>query len=253
METDKQEKMPFLAHLEELRKRLITSVIAVAICFSVCYYFSEGLFRLLVEPLKAVMPEGNHLVFTSLPEMFVTYLKVAFVGGIVLAAPFLFYEIWLFVAPGLYKHEKKMVVPFVTYSTILFISGALFGYFIVFPIGFKFFISYTNEYVKALPSANEYFSFSLKLLFAFGIIFELPVFVYFLAKLGLVTTENLKKSRKYAILGAFVVSAILTPPDVVSQFMMAGPLLVLYEIGIFVSRFAKKKVKEGNEGEDEKQ
>jgi sec-independent protein translocase protein TatC len=236
-----QEKMPFLAHLEELRKRLIASAIAVGIGFAICYCFSERLFQILIEPLKAAMPEGDHLVFTALPEMFVTYLKVALVGGVLLAAPFLFYEMWMFVAPGLYRHEKKMAIPFVTSSTLLFVGGAAFGYFIVFPFGFKFFMGFSNEYVRALPSAMEYFSFSLKLLFAFGMVFELPVFIFFLTKLGIVTTDNLKKNRKYAILGAFIVAAIVTPPDVVSQFMMSGPLIVLYEIGIIVSMFAKKK------------
>jgi sec-independent protein translocase protein TatC len=242
-----QEKMPFLTHLEELRKRLIACAIAVGLGFAVCYYFSEGLFQFLMEPLKAAMSKGDHMVFTGLPEMFVTYLKVALVGGVLLAAPFLFYEMWMFVAPGLYRHEKKMVVPFVVSSTVLFVGGALFGYYIVFPFGFKFFMSFSNEYVKALPSAIEYFSFSLKLLFAFGLVFELPVFIFFLTKLGIVKTDNLKKSRKYAILGAFIVSAILTPPDVVSQLMMAGPLIVLYEIGVIVSRLAKKKKEQEKE------
>ncbi|SPD73327.1 Sec-independent protein translocase protein TatC [uncultured Desulfobacterium sp.] len=234
-----QEKMPFLSHLEELRKRLISCVIAVALCFAICYYFSESLFQFLIQPLKAAMPEGSHLVFTGLPEMFVTYLKVAFVGGVLLAAPFLFYEIWMFVAPGLYRHEKKLVAPFVASSTILFVGGTLFGYYIAFPFGFKFLMGYSSEYVKPLPSAIEYFNFSLKLLFAFGIIFEVPIFIFFLARLGIVTTDNLKKSRKYAILGAFIVAAILTPPDVVSQFIMAGPLIVLYEAGILISKMAK--------------
>jgi sec-independent protein translocase protein TatC len=244
---DSQDKQPFLGHLEELRKRLIASAIAVGVGFAISYYFSEDLLQWLIEPLKAAMPEGDHLVFTSLPEMFFIYLKVAFVGGALLASPFLFYEAWMFVAPGLYRHEKKMVVPFVIFSTILFTGGALFGYFIVFPFGFKFFIGFSNEYVKALPSVQQYLGLSLKLLFAFGIVFELPVVIYFLTRLGLVTTEFLKKNRKYSILFAFIVGAILTPPDVVSQLMMAGPLIVLYEIGILVSRLARKKKVEGAE------
>lgn len=239
---DNMDKQPFLAHLEELRKRLIASAISMGIGFAICYYFSENLLQFLIEPLKAAMSEGDHLVFTSLPEMFFVYLKVAFVGGILLAAPFLFYEAWMFVAPGLYKHEKKMVVPFVISSTILFTGGALFGYFIAFPFGFKFFMGFSSEYVKALPSVQLYLGFSLKLLLAFGIIFELPVVIYFLTKLGLVSAKMLKKNRKYAILIAFIVGAILTPPDVVSQLLMAGPLIVLYEIGIFVSRLARKKI-----------
>ena len=238
---DSEEKQPFLRHLEELRKRLIASAIAVGIGFAICYFFSERIFLVLIEPLKAVMPEGDQLIFTALPEMFLAYLKVALVSGILMASPYLFYQMWMFVAPGLYKQERSLVVPFVLASTLLFVGGALFGYFIVFPFGFKFFIGFSNEYVKALPSVKQYFGFALKLLFAFGVVFELPVIIFFLAKLGLVTTELLKKERKYAILMTFVAAAILTPPDVITQCMMAGPLIILYEIGIIVSRFARKK------------
>ncbi len=244
---DSEEKQPFLSHLEELRQRLIASAIAVGIGFVICYIFSESIFQILIAPLKAVMPENDQLIYTSLPEMFLTYLKVAFVAGILLSAPFLFYQMWMFIAPGLYRHEKKLVAPFVVTSTLLFMGGALFGYFIVFPFGFKFFIGFSNEYVKALPSVKQYFSFSLKLLIAFGLIFELPVIIFFLAKLGLVTPELLRQKRKYAILLTFIVAALLTPPDVITQCMMAGPLIVLYEIGIFVARLAKSK----EEKEDE--
>ena len=238
---DSEDKQPFLNHLEELRKRLITCAIAVGIGFAGCYFFSERIFQLLIRPLREVLPEGNSLIFTSLPEMFLTYLKVALVSGILLAAPFLFYQMWMFIAPGLYRNEKSLVIPFVIASTILFIGGALFGYFVVFPFGFKFFIGFSNEYVTALPSVKQYFGFALKLLFAFGVVFELPVIIFFLAKLGLVTPELLKQKRKYAILLTFVTAAILTPPDVITQCMMAGPLIILYEVGIVVSRLAHKK------------
>ena len=173
--------------------------------------------------------------------MFFTYLKTAFVAGIILVSPYIFYQIWLFIAPGLYKNEKKYVVPFVIFSTILFAGGSLFGYFVVFPFGFKFFMGFANEYIQALPSVKQYFSFAIKLLFAFGIIFELPVVVLFLARMGLVTSGFLRKNRKYAILLTFVMAAILTPPDVVTQCMMAGPLIVLYEISVLIAKFAQKK------------
>jgi len=238
---DNEEKQPFLSHLEELRKRLIVCAIAVGVGFGISYFFSERLFKLLVLPLYAVMPEGGHLIFTNLPEMFFTYIKVAFISGIMIAAPLIFYELWMFIAPGLYKKEKTLVIPFVVFSTILFVGGSLFGYFVVFPFGFKFFVGFSNEYVKALPSVKQYFSFSIKLLFAFGIVFELPVVIFFLSKIGLVTPKLLRKKRKYAILLTFVTAAILTPPDVVTQCMMAGPLILLYEIGILVAGFAHKK------------
>ena len=247
-----EEKQPFLGHLEELRKRLVISAIAVGVGFAASYPFAERLFGLLVAPLQAVMPEGGHLIFTNLPEMFFTYLKVSFLAGILLVAPFIFYQIWMFIAPGLYKKEKKYVIPFVVASTILFVGGSLFGYFIVFPFGFKFFVGFSNEYVKALPSVKQYFSFAIKLLFAFGVVFELPVVIFFLAKMGVVTPKMLRKNRKYAILMTFVVAAILTPPDVITQCMMAGPLIILYEIGILVAQIAwKKKEEKKKEAEDD--
>jgi len=245
------EKQPFLAHLEELRKRLIACAIAVGIGFVISYFFSERLFRLLTMPLRKSMPAGDQLIFTNLPEMFLTYLKVAFIAGILLAAPIIFYEMWMFVAPGLYQKEKRYAIPFVVSSTILFVGGSLFGYFVVFPIGFKFFLGFASEYVKALPSVKQYFSFSMKLLFAFGIVFELPVVVFFLAKMGLVTPALLKRNRKYAILLTFVIAAILTPPDVITQCMMAGPLLILYEFGILVTRLAQVKGQDDEEVEAE--
>jgi len=243
---DSAEKQPFLSHLEELRKRLVVCAIGVGAGFVIAYIFAERLFQLLVAPLKAVMPEGDQLIFTNLPEMFFAYIKVAFIAGIMAASPLIFYQLWMFIAPGLYRKEKKMAIPFVISSTILFVGGALFGYFVVFPFGFKFFIGFSNEYVKALPSVKQYFSFSMKLLFAFGAVFELPVIIFFLSKMGIVTPQFLRQKRKYAILLTFALAAILTPPDVITQCMMAGPLIVLYEIGILVSRIAQKK-KEGRE------
>lgn len=243
-------KQPFMAHLEELRRRLVMSAIAVGIGFVIAYVFSEELFQVLVSPLKKVMPEEERLIFTNLPEMFFAYLKVAFIAGILLAAPYIFYQLWMFVAPGLYQKEKRYAVPFVVSSSILFLSGALFGYLVVFPFGFKFFVGFSNEYVRALPSVKQYFSFSMKLLFAFGLVFELPVVIFFLTKIGLVTPEALKRKRKYALLMTFALAAILTPPDVVTQTMMAGPLIVLYEFGILISKLAHRKKTEPDEAED---
>jgi len=236
-----EEKQPFLSHLEELRKRLIYCAIAVGIGFVISYAFSENLFTILISPLKEQLPADDRLIFTSLPEMFLTYLKTAFITGILLTSPFLFYQIWMFIAPGLYRREKRYVIPFVLSSTILFVGGALFGYFLVFPFGFKFFLGYANEYIQALPSVKQYFSFAVKLLFAFGVVFELPVVIYFLSRMGIVSVDFLRKNRKYAILLTFALGAILTPPDVITQCMMAGPLIVLYEIGIIIARIAEKK------------
>jgi len=246
-----EDKQPFLSHLEELRKRLIACSIAVGAGFAVCYIFSERLYRILVSPLINIMPEGDGLIFTKLLEPFFTYLKTGVVGGVMLVAPYLFYQLWLFIAPGLYQHEKKYVIPFVFCSSVLFVGGALFGYFIVFPLGFRFFLGFANEYIQAMPSMNDYFSLAVRLLFAFGIVFELPVVIFFLSKIGIVTPELLRKKRKYALLLMFVLGAVITPPDVVSQLMMAAPLVVLYEIGIIVARIGTKKKAEEEEPEAE--
>ena len=244
-------KQPFMSHLEELRTRLIACAIAVGIGFVVCYLFSKDLFQILIIPLKENMPEGDRLIYTNLPEMFFTYLKTAFIAGIMVVSPYVFYQIWMFIAPGLYKKEKKYVLPFVFFSTILFVGGALFGYFVVFPFGFKFFMGFANDSIQALPSVKQYFSFAVKLLFAFGVVFELPVVVFFLTKIGVVTPEFLKQKRKYAILLTFVMAAILTPPDVITQCMMAGPLIILYEVGIFISMMARvRKEKEKKRAEE---
>lgn len=243
---DEQEKIPFTDHLEELRKRLIVCFIAVGVGFVLSYGFKEKLFQILTHPLISVMPIGDKLIFTGLPEAFFTYLKVAFLSGIILAVPVIFYEFWMFVAPGLYDKEKRLMLPIVLLSTIFFVGGAFFGYFIVFPYGFKFFLGFASEIIKPLPSMREYLSFASKLLLAFGLVFELPLIVTFLARLGIVSVDFLKKNRKYALLLFFVAAAILTPPDVVTQVMMALPLILLYEISIIGARiFGKNKPADG--------
>jgi len=241
------EKRPFLAHLEELRKRLIICAIAIGIGFAISYFFSKQLFSFLVLPLTKVLPAESRLIFTSLPEMFIAYIKVALIAGIILAIPIVFYELWMFLAPALYQREKGYVIPFVLFSSILFVAGSLFGYFIVFPYGFKFFISFATEDIQALPSVKQYFSFAIRLLFAFGVVFEMPVVVFFMTKIGLITPDSMKKFRKFAILCSFILSAILTPPDVATQIMMALPLIVLYEVSIIISQAVYRKKKGGSE------
>jgi sec-independent protein translocase protein TatC len=242
---DEQEKIPFTAHLEELRKRLIVCFIAVGIGFVLSYGFKEKLFQILTRPLISVMQTGDKLIFTGLPEAFFTYLKVALLSGIILSTPVIFYQFWVFVAPGLYEKEKRHMIPIVFLSTFFFVGGSFFGYFIVFPYGFKFFLGFASEIIRPLPSMREYLSFASKLLLAFGLVFELPLIITFLAKLGMVSVSFLKKNRKYALLLFFVGAAILTPPDVVTQVMMALPLIVLYEISIIGARiFGKKKSEE---------
>lgn len=247
---DEPEKIPFTEHLEELRKRLIVCFIAVGVGFVLSYGFKEKLFQILTRPLIRVMQTGDKLIFTGLPEAFFTYLKVAFLCGIILAAPVIFYQFWMFVAPGLYEKEKRFMVPIVVLSTVFFVGGAFFGYFIVFPYGFKFFLGFASEIIQPLPSMREYLGFASKLLLAFGVVFELPLIITFLAKLGMVSVSFLKKNRKYALLLFFVGAAILTPPDVVTQIMMALPLLLLYEISIIGARIFGKKNSEEEDNND---
>jgi sec-independent protein translocase protein TatC len=241
---DDEKKIPFTGHLEELRRRLIVCFSAVGIGFVLSYGFKEKLFQILTRPLISVMKTGDKLIFTGLPEAFFTYLKVAFLSGIILATPIIFYEFWMFVAPGLYNKEKRLMFPIVFLSTLFFVGGSFFGYFIVFPYGFKFFLGFASETIQPLPSMREYLSFASKLLLAFGLVFELPLVITFLAKLGIVSVSFLKKNRKYALLLFFVGAAILTPPDVVTQVMMALPLMVLYEISIVGARIFGKKPSE---------
>ena len=235
------EKLPITAHLEELRKRLIVCITAVGIGFALSYAFSEQIFIILSQPLTDILPKENHFIFTSVTEGFFTYLKLAIFAGILIASPVIFYQIWSFVAPGLYHNEKRLAFPFVFLSTLFFAGGTTFGYFIVFPLAFKFFIGYNSQYIKMLPSLNEYLSFSCKFLLAFGIIFELPIFILFLAKIGIVNERQLRANRKFVVIGVFVLAAFLTPPDIVSQVLMAVPLIILYEIGIIVAKVFGKK------------
>ncbi|MDQ7031387.1 MAG: twin-arginine translocase subunit TatC [Desulfonauticus sp.] len=242
-------EMTLTEHLEELRQRLVRCLIAIAIAFVGCYGFSKQLFNFLMQPLLKVLPPTSTLIFTSLPEAFFTYLKVAAVAAVFVASPYIFYQLWKFISPGLYDSEKKYILPIGVFSGIFFILGAMFGYFIVFPFGFQFFMGFATDIIRPMPTLREYFGFCVKLLFAFGVIFELPLFIFFLARLGMVTSAWLRQKRKYAILIAFVVGAILTPPDVVTQVLMAGPLILLYEIGVWIAYFfGKREPEKKNQG-----
>jgi len=252
----KEEKSPFTEHLGELRDRLVRSFIAVAIGFAAAYFFKEDLFEILIAPLKEAMDQtGNpKLIFTELPEAFFTYLKVSLLTGIIAATPVLFYEFWMFVSPGLYRDEKKYLIPIVLLSIFFFVLGSSFGYFVVFPYGFQFFLGFATETIHAMPSMKEYLSFASKMLLAFGFVFELPLVLTFMARMGMVNVDFLKKNRKYALLIFFVGAALITPPDVVTQIMMALPLMILYEISIIGARiFGKQKTIDEDETDGEEQ
>jgi len=243
-EQEPAHEMTFTEHLNELRVRLMRCIIAAFVGLLACYAFAEQLFMLLMQPLLTLLePSGGALIYTGLPEAFFTHLKVAAIAGLFVASPYIFYQLWMFIAPGLYEGERKYMIPIALFSAICFVTGALFGYYVVFPFGFQFFLGYASDVIKPMPSVKEYFSFSTSMLFAFGFIFELPLFMFFLSALGLVKHATLRKFRKFAILGSFVVAAVLTPPDVVSQCLMAGPLCLLYEVGIWVAYLVEKKKK----------
>ncbi len=236
-----EKKLPLTGHLQELRKRLILSFIAVGAGFILCYAFADSIFNILAAPLLRVMPSGGSLIFTSVAEAFFTYMKVAFIAGIILASPFVLYQIWAFVAPGLYQKEKKYAVPFVFGGSLFFTVGILFGYFVAIPVGFKFLLGYATDFIKPMPSMKEYLSFSIKFLLAFGLVFEFPVVLVLLARIGVIDAKMLSRQRKYAILLIFVFAAVMTPPDLISQVLMALPLMALYELSILLSRIFGKK------------
>ena len=236
-----ESKLPFTTHLEELRRRLIYAVVAIVLGAIIAFLFAKQLFYFLAQPLVKILPANQPMIFTALTEAFFTYFKVALLAGFFLASPVVFYQLWKFIAPGLYEHEKKFVIPFVIFATLFFILGGAFAYYIVFPFGFKFFLGFSTDYLKLLPKMSEYFSLSLKLIFAFGIVFEMPVITFFLAKMGVLNGEMLSSKRRYAIVLVFVIAALLTPPDVGTQLLMAGPLILLYEVSVWVARIFGRK------------
>lgn len=243
-------------HIIELRKRLIISAFAVIICFGVCFNFWNPLLAFMTAPLKSALPVGSDIIFTQIAEPFFTAMKVAFFAGLILSLPIIFWQFWLFVSPGLYDNEKKYVIPFVLSATIMFLLGGAFCYYFVIPVGFKFLINFGGELFKALPSIGDYVGFFTKLVVAFGISFELPVITFFLAKLGLVTDQTLKGSFRYAIVGIFIFAAIMTPPDIYSQFLLAAPLILLYGLSILIAKIVNpaptnKSDDEADEQDDE--
>jgi sec-independent protein translocase protein TatC len=241
-EHDDDDKLPFTAHLDELRTRLIRCSIAVLIGTAVSYFYKEKLFDILTRPLIKALPPNGKLIYTGLPEAFFTFLKAAIISGFLLASPVIIYQFWMFVAPGLYKKERRFLGPVMVLSFFFFAGGALFGYYLVLPVGYKFFIGFSSETIQAMPSMKEYLGLTTMMLLAFGFVFELPIILTGMAALGLVTADFLKKNRRYSIVLAFIIGGILTPsPDAVSQVMMAGPLMVLYELSIIGAKIFGKK------------
>jgi len=253
-------KAPLLDHLIELRQRMIYSAAAILALFFVCYYFAPSIYGFLVQPLADILAStgGNQrLIFTALHEAFFTYIKVAFLAAVFVAFPFLAIQIWMFIAPGLYKHEKLALLPFLIATPVLFFMGGALVYYWVFPVAWEFLLSFQQEDLAGTLSmeleakVDQYLSLVMQLIFAFGLCFELPVVMTLLAKIGLIGSRGMRDKRKYAIVAAFVAAAILTPPDPFSQIGLALPVIILYEVSIFAVRIIEKQRGEDPDAEDE--
>ncbi len=236
-----EDTQPLLAHLMELRSRILRAVLAILIIFFPLYYVANQLYAFVAAPLMQVMPEGAGMIATQVASPFLTPFKLALVCAFFLAIPVVLHQIWAFIAPGLYKHEKRFAVPLLVSSVILFYSGMAFAYFVVFPLAFAFFAGVAPEGVSIATDISAYLDFVLKILFAFGFAFEIPIATFLLVLTGISDVESLKAKRAYVVVGCFVIGMLLTPPDVISQTLLALPMWALYEIGLLFARFAPKR------------
>ncbi len=244
-ETSAQET--FLSHLFELRNRLLRSIVAVFVVLVCLFPWAKDIYSLLAQPLLRSMPQGATMIATDVTGTFLVPLKVTLMAAFVLALPYVMWQAWAFVAPGLYHHEKRLALPVIVSSFVFFLLGMAFAYFFVFPVMFSFFAGYAPEGVQMMTDIDKYLSFVLTMFLAFGLTFEVPVIVIVLVRLRVVSLDKLRSIRSYVIVGAFVIGAIFTPPDVLSQLMLAVPLWVLYELGLFVARFISVPVPEGEQ------
>jgi sec-independent protein translocase protein TatC len=245
----KENKQPLLAHLVELRSRLIKTMIMITLLFVIFYLFADNIYNFLVQPYANAVEgeEGRRLIFTALHETFFTYIRVALFAALFISLPFLLIQLWIFVAPGLYKNEKNVVVPYLLATPILFILGSALVYYLIMPLAIKFFLSFESIGgngvlpIQLEAKVNEYLSLIMRLILAFGLCFQLPVALTLMARVGLISSEGLKKNRKYVIVGIFAIAAILTPPDPISQIGLGIPILLLYELSIIAVSFIEKR------------
>lgn len=233
---DPEARMSFLDHLDELRSRLVVSAVALGAGFVVALTFIRYVFDFVMRPLQQALPPGGRLIYTEPAEAFMLYLKVAALVGAILALPVVLWQLWLFVAPGLYANEKRYVLPFVLFSTVFFVLGAAFSHYVLFPLAWRFFAGFSSDYVEFLPRIAPVFSLYAKLMLGLGLVFQMPTLVLFLARIGVVTAGMLLRQFKYAVLAIFVIAAVVTPsPDVLSQLLVAGPMLLLYGLSILIA------------------
>lgn len=242
--------MPLIAHLTELRTRLLRCVIAVLVIFACLFYFSQEIYALVAAPLRAQLPAGASMIATGVATPFLTPFKLTLVISLFAAVPYILAQIWGFIAPGLYQHERRIALPLLASSVLLFYGGMAFAYFVVFPIMFGFFSAVTPEGVDMMTDINQYLDFVLTIFFAFGVAFEIPVATFLLVWAGVVSVETLRKSRPYVIVGCFVVGMILTPPDIFSQTLLAIPMWFLFELGLIFSNMVQKERDARTELED---
>jgi len=241
-----------VGHLLELKSRITRAMGAVLLGFGIAYPFKERIFGFLIGPMTRVLPEKSSFIFTNPAEAFFTYLKITLLAGFMLAIPVVLYQFWAFVAPGLYRSERRVFFPVLLLSVSLFFIGAAFSFFLVFPLAFKFLVSFANDQIMAMPTMKEYLGFSITLLLAFGASFQVPIVCMALVRLGVVTVAGLRAKRRYVFAGAFILAALITPPDVVSQVLLGFPIWILYELGILLSLRIKKRADEEEEaGETE--
>jgi sec-independent protein translocase protein TatC len=248
-ESDDQ-PLPLIAHLTELRDRLLRSILSVLVVFCGLFYFANDIYSYVSEPLRALLPEGSTMIATEVASPFLTPFKLTLVCSIFLAVPFIFYQIWSFIAPGMYRNEKRLAIPLLISSVLLFYSGAAFAYYVVFPLVFGFFTSVGPENITIMTDINSYLDFVLKLFFAFGLAFEIPIATVIVIWAGITTPEGLAEKRPYVIVGCFIFGMLLTPPDIISQSLLAIPMWILFELGIIFGRLVKRQ-KDQHLGEED--